>query len=102
MYPDSWAWGGDGARFLVEVDTNDGFSDVLLDSYLPNTPENQHWHPHLLDLSSYAGQTIRLSLQTDPGSAGDFTGDWAGWGLPRIVQPPTGTVCDTNAVVDTR
>ena len=102
MYPDSWAWGGDGARFLVIVATNEGSSDVLLDSYLPNTPEHQHWHPYLLDLSPYAGQTIRLSLETDPGPAGDFTGDWAGWGLPRIVQPPTGTICDTNAVVDTR
>jgi len=102
MYPDSWAWGGDGANFVVTVNAANGISDVILDTYIPNTVENHQWHPHVLDLSQYENQTVLLTFQTGPGPAGDFTGDWAGWGLPRIVQPPQGMKCDTNAVVDTR
>ncbi len=103
LYPDSWVWGGDGANFTVSVasESGDGQS-ILLDTYISNAPEDQHWHPYLLDLSQYADQKIRFTLQTGPGPVGDFTGDWAGWGLPRIVQPPAGTACDTNVIVDTR
>jgi hypothetical protein len=36
-------------------------------------------------MEQYAGQTITLTLVTDPGPAGDTTGDWAGWDSPRIV-----------------
>ena len=87
---------------MVTVALEHGASQSMLDTYITNSPEDQHWHPYLLDLSPYAGQTIQLTLQTGPGPVGDFTGDWAGWGLPRIVQPPAGALCDTNAVVDTR
>ncbi|MEJ2147909.1 MAG: hypothetical protein P8Z40_00360, partial [Chloroflexota bacterium] len=107
MFPDSWTWEGDGATFTLEVE-HDGEVARLLEEYLANEPSNQHWHPHLIDLSAYGGQTVRLTFQTGPGPAGDYVGDWAGWGMPRLVRPPsgevspTGEVCDTNAVVDLR
>jgi hypothetical protein len=102
MYPDSWTWGGDGATFIVRIAGTDGTSATLLDETISNAPEDQHWHAHLLDLSAYSGQTVRLTFETGPGAGGDFTGDWAGWGMPRIVQPPSGSACDSNAIVDTR
>jgi hypothetical protein len=101
MFPDSWTWEGDGATFTLEVE-HDGEVARLLEEYLANEPSNQHWHPHLIDLSAYGGQTVRLTFQTGPGPAGDYVGDWAGWGMPRLVRPPSGEVCDTNAVVDLR
>jgi hypothetical protein len=79
-----------------------GVSEVLFERYLSNAVEDQHWHEQIVDLSRYAGQTVQITLETGPGPNGDFIGDWAGWGMPRIVQPPVGSVCDTNAVVDTR
>ncbi len=98
MYPDSWAWGGDGAAFIVEAAIDDQ-REVLLDTYISNATEDRHWHAHLIDLSPYGGRTLQLILRTGPGPAGDFTGDWAGWGMPRIVRPPAGDRCDTNAIV---
>jgi tetratricopeptide (TPR) repeat protein len=40
-----------------------------------------------VDLSTYAGQTIALSLASTPGPVGDVTADWAGWGEPRVEVP---------------
>jgi hypothetical protein len=102
MYQDSWAWGGDGASFLISITPLNGDPATLLDEYISNAPEDQHWHPHLIDLNAYAGQTVNLSFATNPGPSGDFVGDWAGWGSPRIVRPPSGDRCDTNAIVDSR
>jgi hypothetical protein len=102
MYPDSWTWGGDGASFVIRVAGLDGIESVLLDETISNAPEDQYWHTHLLDLSNFGGQIIKLTFETGPGPNGDFTGDWAGWGMPRIVQPPAGSVCDSNAIVDAR
>ena len=101
MFPDSWGWGGDGATFIVEVEAGDQ-SSRLFEYTLTNDAVDHHWHPFLLDLSPYGGQPIRLSFQTGPGPRGDYTGDWAGWGMPRIVRPPSGDSCETNAIVDTR
>ena len=50
--------------------------------------------PVEVDLSAWAGQTVRLTLRTEPRE--DLTHDWAGWGNPVLVvreqaraQPPT-------------
>jgi 4-amino-4-deoxy-L-arabinose transferase-like glycosyltransferase len=101
MFPDSWTWGGDGATFIVEVEAG-GQQARLFESYLSNDASNHHWHAHLVDLSQYGGQSVKLTLRTTPGPGTDYTGDWAGWGLPRVVRPPSGDRCDTNAIVDTR
>ena len=102
MFQDSWSWGGDGASFSVAVTSQDGNSSKVFEETISNSPEDQHWHDHIIDLNQYAGQAIRLSFEIGPGPNGDFTGDWAGWGMPRIVRPPSGTTCDSNAIVDAR
>jgi hypothetical protein len=101
MYPDSWGWGGDGATFIIDVGAG-GSTERLMEVTITNAAEDQHWHDQLIDLSAYGGETIRLSLLTAPGPQGDYTGDWAGWGMPRIVRPPAGDECDTNRIVDER
>src|SRR5574341_1440149 len=101
MYPYSWDWGGDGATFTVEVEAGEERA-TLAEFHISNDPLDRHWHDYLLDLGAYGGQSIRLIFRTLPGPAGDFTGDWAGWGQPRLVRPPSGDQCDTNAIVDTR
>jgi len=52
----------------------------------------------IVDLSQWAGQSVLLTLSTGPGPNGDFTGDLAGWGLPRIVRSP-GDSCEARVVV---
>ncbi|MCP4362564.1 MAG: hypothetical protein GY796_31550 [Chloroflexi bacterium] len=85
MAPQSWDWGGDGAAFFVTVTTADGRSQKLLHRHIRNTREYRYWHPFDFSLADYAGQTITLTLGTDPGSAGDTTGDWALWERPSVV-----------------
>jgi len=101
MLPDSWGWGGDGATFRVEITTGSRSSEVFR-ATVSNAPEDQHWHPYLIDLREYSGHTVTITFMTTPGPSGDYTGDWAGWGLPRIVHPPAGDYCDTNQIVDER
>jgi hypothetical protein len=102
MFPDSWQWGGDGASFAVSVIDETGDTSKLFDEYISNAPEDQKWHASLIDLNAFGKQTVKLIFETGPGPSGDFVGDWAGWGTPRIVRPPAGDRCDTNAIVDSR
>ena len=44
------------------------------------------WHEEQVDLGSYAGQAVALTLSVIPGPEWEMIGDWAGWGEPRIVD----------------
>lgn len=90
--PQSWGWGGDGAAFALAVN-----GEKVFEQYVGNTVNDRFWQPVIVDLSSWAGQTISLSLSTGPGPNGEFTGDMAGWGLPRIVRSP-GESCEARVV----
>ncbi len=52
--------------------------------------DSQTWVPLAADLSAYAGQAIRLQLETHPGPKNDTTCDRALWGDPMVVAgtPP--------------
>jgi tetratricopeptide (TPR) repeat protein len=77
--PESLAWGGDGATYEVFVDGERVFLE-----HLPLEQAREGWHEREVDLASFVGQTVQLSLATTPGPTGDVTGDWAGWGEPRL------------------
>jgi tetratricopeptide (TPR) repeat protein len=77
--PRSLGWGGDGATFEVFAD-----GERLFLEHLPVEQARAGWHEREVDLAAYTGQTVRLSLATTPGPVGDMTGDWAGWGEPRL------------------
>jgi tetratricopeptide (TPR) repeat protein len=72
-------WGSDGATFEVFVN-----GQRLFLEHLPADVAQQGWQEREVDLGAYAGQTVRLALATTPGPVGDVTGDWAGWGEPRV------------------
>ncbi len=91
--PQSWGWGGDGATFAVAVN-----GETVFERYVSNTDAERFWQAVIVDLSQWAGQSVSLTLSTGPGPNGDFTGDLAGWGLPRIVRSP-GDSCEARVVV---
>ena len=89
LAPESWDWGGDGSRFILRVESGNGDRSTLFDQYVSNTQPDRTWHDVDIPLDRFAGQTVTLTLQTDPGPQGDTTGDWAGWDSPRIVYALT-------------
>lgn len=89
LAPESWDWGGDGAHFSVRVTDAQGHSAVIFDRYISNQEADRTWHDVQVSLQAFAGQTITLTLETDPAPTGDTTGDWAGWETPRIVYEST-------------
>ncbi|CAA9270210.1 MAG: hypothetical protein AVDCRST_MAG77-3099 [uncultured Chloroflexi bacterium] len=86
---------GDGVRFVAEVLPASGgiaaagarteTAVVSVERTLnPRARiEDRRWVPLALDLSPWAGQSIRLRLRTDP--LEDATFDWGGWGNPVVV-----------------
>jgi tetratricopeptide (TPR) repeat protein len=89
LSPEVWSLGiGDGVQFDVYVDNGNTRSNPFSEYIDPkNIPEQRKWHDRDIDLSPWAGQTITLTLATDPGPNGDKRYDWAGWGEPCIIQP---------------
>ena len=95
MSPESWSLEGDGATFAVYVESTQGanhesrITHQLFSTYIdPKHDEaGRPWHPHSLDLSEYAGQTVTIIFETGAGPAGDYRYDWAGWGAPRLLRP---------------
>ena len=85
MAPESWEWGGDGSTFVVSVKTDTTPSKILFHQHISNDPADRNWHAVAIPLTDFAGQTIILTLASEPGPNGDFTGDWAGWATPRII-----------------
>lgn len=92
MDPQSWGWGGDGATFVATVN-----NQRIIEHTVGNTEADRYWHAVVADLTAWAGQDVSLTLATTPGPQSDFTGDLAGWGMPRLVLSP-GESCDTNQI----
>jgi hypothetical protein len=81
---------GDGVRFTAAVAPLDGQGQpggqttVLDRAVNPRArTEERQWVPVEVDLSAWAGQTVRLTLRTEPRE--DLTNDWGGWGNPVVV-----------------
>ena len=86
MHPDSWAWGGDGADFIVRIQPEDAPSTEIYRLYVSNDQNDQKWHEINIPLQSYAGQQVTMTLTAEPGPNWDFSGDWAGWESPLILR----------------
>ncbi|HLF27208.1 MAG TPA: glycosyltransferase family 39 protein [Anaerolineae bacterium] len=89
LAPESWEWGGDGSTFALRLEEALGHQANLFEQYLSNAETDRRWYDVRVPLNQYAGQAVTLTLVTDPGPAGDTTGDWAGWDTPRIVYALT-------------
>ena len=86
--PESWGQPGDGVTFSVYVESDQGTEQVF-SAYIDPKHEgsDRRWHPHTVDLSDYARQTVTVVFETTGGPAGDNRFDWAGWGTPRLLAP---------------
>jgi hypothetical protein len=85
---------GDGVDFQVYVTPVDAPKNgqFLLDRYInPKiNPSDRRWRNYLLDLSSWAGKKVNISLITDCGPAQNCDNDWAGWADMSVVSLPQG------------
>ncbi len=86
--PQSWDWGGDGSTFILSIRDEDGEYFELARQHIGNGSEERRWYPMEAALDPFAGQTVEISLRSDPGPNGDFSADWAGWETPRILAQP--------------
>lgn len=73
----------DGVRFRVWVD-----GQVLYDKF----HASKTWLPGEADLSAFAGKTVVLRLESDPGPARNTTCDSSYWAEPTVVVGPPSSV----------
>ena len=90
MAPEVWTPEmGDGASFQIfisETESGENGQFVFVRYINPKlNPNDRRWRNYYLDLSSWAGQSVYLSLITEPGPQGDWSFDWAGWSDLQIV-----------------
>ena len=76
-------WGGQGVMFRIQIDGEDAFAQYLNPKV---DPAQRRWEEISVDLSAYAGRTVRLALITEPHPTGDLTGAWGVWAAPRIEE----------------
>lgn len=81
MDPQTHNWPGDGVTFEVLVDGKRIFLE-----HVDKTLARAGWQVRAVDLAPWAGTEIALSLAVTPGPASDASGDWAGWGEPRLID----------------
>lgn len=74
-------WGGRGARFIIEADGKEVFSQYI-DPKM--NPAEHCWVEIVVDCSPFVGKGVQLSLATEPHYLGDLTGAWALWANPRL------------------
>jgi hypothetical protein len=95
LSPEVWSpEKGDGVLFQIFVATpgKPESGQFVFTRYInPKlNPSDRRWRNFLVDLSPWAGQTINLSLITEPGSENDWAFDWAGWSDLQIISVPPG------------
>ncbi|MGA2262690.1 MAG: hypothetical protein ABSH28_14800 [Acidobacteriota bacterium] len=78
---------GDGAEGIITIEA-DGSSEVVYRRFLDpvNRVDDKKWFDELVDLSKYAGKSVKISFETNPGPKGDAAGDWFAWSHPVITQ----------------
>lgn len=67
--------GGDGIFFKVVVVESSGHETVACEK----TVETCRWEPFQIDLTPWKGKTVAVRLVSDPGPAGNSSGDWSAW-----------------------
>jgi len=86
--PRSWKWGGDGVTFRVTAAAAGEDPPPLHEEHI--TTERTQWLDWIIPLDRWRGRSLLLTLETGPGPANNFSGDWAGWGQPLVVSLSNG------------
>jgi hypothetical protein len=73
-------WHTDGATFRVWVTPAGGARALVREMKFDRAGVRRGWILGWADLSRWAGQAVTITLESDPGQAGDATDDWFGWG----------------------
>ena len=87
----------DGVHFSILINGNELWNETKTAFIAPDLAETHPAHDsilpghdpfsdHVLDLSKYAGQTIRLTLRVN--ALANNSNDWANWVEPRIFEEP--------------
>jgi len=79
LAPQSWSWGGDGVHLSIRLESAGSDPVILYEERITGASVDQTWHTGRISLAAYAGQEVDITLVAEPGPAGDYTGDWAGW-----------------------
>jgi hypothetical protein len=86
LRPDAWAHPTDGALFRVGVADQEVYTEFFKRMVRPHDePGDRNWIPVAVDLSAYAGRTVKVIFNTEPGPQGDSFADACLWAAPRIV-----------------
>ncbi len=82
--PDAWSR-TDGAQFRIGVSEGRTYDELLRQAVVPSRGDTR-WFTARLDLSAYAGQTVKVIFNTDPGPPRSKNAEFdeAVWGAPRI------------------
>lgn len=78
--PAARGWQTDGASFRVLVTPPGGPAHLRYERTLDRAAALRGWVFGWADLSPWAGQTVSVTLESQPGPRGDTTDDWYGWG----------------------
>jgi hypothetical protein len=76
---------GDGAEGIITVKA-DKKSEVVYRRFLNpvDRAEDRKWFEESVDLSKFAGKSIQIIFETNPGPKGDGVGDWFAWSNPVL------------------
>jgi len=86
LRPDAWEHPTDGALFRVGIADRETYTEFFKQMIRPHDdPADRRWVPVEVDLSPYAGRTVKVIFNTEPGPHGAGFADACVWGAPRIV-----------------
>jgi hypothetical protein len=85
LKPDVWQKPTDGVQFRIGVSEGRTYDELLRQVVVPSRGDTR-WFTARLDLSAYAGRTVKVIFNTDPGPPGARNADFdeSVWGAPRI------------------
>ena len=88
--PDAGSRGGDGVTFRVRALPFDAAAGQQGEILWERHSNAKTWEDAEVDLSRFAGQSVRLQLESHPGPRNDTTFDQSYWAEPTLVsgQPP--------------
>lgn len=86
LRPDAWEHPTDGALFRVGIADRGTYTEFFKQMIRPHDePGDRRWVSVEVDLSPYAGRTVKVIFNTEPGPHGAGFADACVWGAPRIV-----------------
>lgn len=87
----------DGMNFTVRVIANGKETSVFSREVVPKRKDaDRHWISESVDLSKFAGQSIKLVFEVTPGRGTNTSGDWGGWADVQFSDSPTALLPQTT------